>query len=104
MNKRTRNYALSVTPWLLATLSGCATFDKCAVGTCVGDREITAGIRRQLDSVPTLSQEQITVQTIDQVVYLSGLIEAPMDDDAAVAIARNTAGVEKVVDWLAIGP
>jgi osmotically-inducible protein OsmY len=47
--------------------------------------------------VPALSGDQIDVQTLDKIVYLSGLIEEPVAEDA-LAIARNTAGVKKVVD------
>jgi osmotically-inducible protein OsmY len=97
MTMRTSLYAAAFFPLLSAVVAGCATFDKCGFGGCPGDKEIAERIRAQLEMVPALSGDQIDVQTLDKIVYLSGLIEEPVAEDA-LAIARNTAGVKKVVD------
>lgn len=64
-----------MTLWLVigGVLSGCATFEKCGFTGCPGDAEITAEVKALYAEHPELGTS-ITVQTLDHVVYLYGLV------------------------------
>jgi hypothetical protein len=94
-------YALSLT----ATLSGCALYnasEKCGLHDCPGDAQITARVRSQLDRRSDLEPNVITVQTLDHVVYLYGLMSSDVEIDTAESIARQVPGVTRVVSSMAV--
>ena len=91
-----------MTLWLVTggVLSGCATFEKCGLKGCPGDREITAEVRAQFDQHPELGAS-INVQTLDHVVYLYGLVDTPLESEIARSAATETPGVARVVSSIA---
>jgi osmotically-inducible protein OsmY len=94
--------------WILAAilatgLPGCAAYRTCGFSGCAGDAKITADVRAQFDQHPALeAPNSIAVQTIDQVVYLHGLVDTDLERSMADAVALDTPGVVRVVNSIAI--
>lgn len=88
-----------------AGLGGCAAFDtlhKCGAG-CPGDAEISAAVRARLEQhIELLAPNRVSVSTLDGVVYLSGEVATDLQRLDAVAIARATPGVPRVVDLISL--
>ncbi len=76
-------------------LAGCACSQaraKCGAAGCRGDAEITRQVQtlfRQHSEFGT----QLCVQTLDQVVYLTGPVNTDLQRDSAEGLARGVAGV-----------
>jgi BON domain len=84
--------------------SGCAlynTYEKCGFG-CPGDAQITAEIRSRFNQTLDLEPNVITVQTLDHVVYLHGLVSSGLEIDTAESIARSVPGVRRVISSIAV--
>jgi osmotically-inducible protein OsmY len=94
----------------LIAISGCslaacslpATLAKCGLSGCAGDAQITANIRASLYSRPDIFDGGITVQTLDRIVYLYGIVDTDPERIEVVAIARGAPGVADVVDSISI--
>ena len=95
--------------WLLLSLalatSGCAAMHQCASSAeCTADERITGAVRAQLAQYPELlSPNQVYVATRHGVVYLTGQVATDLQRATAESAARQTAGVHKVVDNIALG-
>ena len=87
---------------LIGALSGCATFEKCGFKGCPGDAQVTAEVNALFDRHPELGTS-IHVQTLDQVVYLYGLVDTPLDSQIAQSVALEAPGVTRVVSSIAYG-
>ena len=82
-------------------LSGCAlynTYEKCGVRGCPGDTEITAEVQAQFSHRLDLEPNAITVQTLDHVVYLYGVVSSSLEIGTAESIARKVPHVRGVVN------
>lgn len=93
--------ALAFVLILTGVLSGCAvynTYKKCGVYGCPGDAKITATILARFSQHWELEPNAITVQTLDHVVYLYGVVSSSLEIDTAESIARKVAGVQGVVN------
>ncbi len=91
--------ALSFTV-VLITASGCAAiqaYRKCAAGGCPDDSRITAELRSRLNQRPDLGA-QVYVQTLDNVVCLSGQVTTTIQRDAVELMAHEVPGVRGVND------
>ena len=85
---------------VLITASGCAaiqTYRKCAAGGCPDDSRITAEVRSRLSQRSDLGV-QVYVQTLDNVVSLSGQVTTNLQRDAVESIALQVPGVRGVND------
>ena len=85
---------------VLITVSGCTAFQdyrKCAAGGCPDDARITAELKSQLAQRPDLRAD-VHVQTLDNVVYLSGQVTTSMQRDSAELMAREVPGVRGIID------
>jgi osmotically-inducible protein OsmY len=83
--------------------AGCATYDKCGFGGCPGDANVTANVQAQFDKNPDLGPPNtIAVQTLDHVVYLNGLVGAGLQRQHAESVARETPGVTRVENSIAV--
>lgn len=91
---------------LTNSLGGCAVYhvyQKCGLTGCPGDAQITAAVRTGLRRYPVLAApNQVYVQTLDGVVYLSGQVATDLQRDTAESAARETAGALRVVDSIAL--
>ena len=92
--------ALAFVLILAGAPSGCAlydTYEKCGFHGCPGDAKITADVVLQFKQRSDLEPNAITVQTLDHVVYLHGLVSSGLEIDTAESIARKVPGVTGVV-------
>jgi osmotically-inducible protein OsmY len=88
---------------LASALPGCATNKGCGSGGCTGDAKITANVKTLFDQYPELGPpNSIDVQTLDQVVYLNGLVEEGLERSTAESVARQAPGVKQVVNSIAV--
>jgi osmotically-inducible protein OsmY len=91
---------------LASALAGCATFGETA-GTCQSDgcstdAKITSDIQSSFNAYPEFGADQLRVQTINNVVYLNGILSVSPERADAEAVARQTPGVTQVVDNIAV--
>lgn len=101
MSKIKPLYALALAFTLTAALPGCATSEKCAVNGCAGDAKITANVQARLAQHTDIGTG-IEVQTLNGVVYLNGEVSEGLQRRTAESVARETPGVAKVVDNIAL--
>jgi BON domain-containing protein len=91
---------------LTSLLCGCAAYGsyrKCGHRECPGDAQITAEVRALLDQHPELGPpNQVYVQTLNQIVYLSGEVATDLQRDTADALAGQVAGARRVVDIIGL--
>lgn len=91
---------------LANSLGGCAAYSvykKCGLSGCPGDAQITAEVRARLKRHPVLTApNQVYVQTLDGVAYLSGQVATDLQRDIAESAAREAAGARRVVDSIAL--
>jgi hypothetical protein len=88
-------------PVLTHALSGCTLYnasEKCGFRGCPGDAKITADVVLQLNRCPFIEPNVISVQTLDHVVYLNGVVRSGLEIGAAESIAGQVPGVERVVN------
>jgi osmotically-inducible protein OsmY len=84
-------------------LPGCAAYKKCGLEGCGGDAGITAAVRARLSEHPALEPPNLlTVQTINRVVYLYGVVDTALQRDLAESVALGTPGVARVVNSIGI--
>jgi osmotically-inducible protein OsmY len=82
---------------MLIGLSGCATYEKCGIEGCAGDRQITANVHAAFDQHPELGEPNlINVQTVNHVVYLTGHVSDGAMRSTAESVARQISGVARV--------
>jgi osmotically-inducible protein OsmY len=89
---------------LTGVLSGCAAYNthaKCGFYGCPGDAKITANVLAKFSQRLDLEPNAITVQTLDHVVYLYGLVSSSLEISTAESIARKVPGVTGVVSSVA---
>jgi osmotically-inducible protein OsmY len=67
------------------------------------DRNLAQRVGRRLTADPEVQRFEIDVDALDKVVTLRGQVDTQSEADAAAAIARNTEGVDKVVNKLMVG-
>ena len=95
----------SFTLALLVTgfLTACAADRRCGFAGCPGDSKITADVRELIDRHPDLRAPNIIyVQTLDRVVYLSGIVSTDLMSEAAAAAALEAPGVTRVENSIAV--
>jgi osmotically-inducible protein OsmY len=64
---------------------------------------VTARVKAKLAADPEVSAYAIDVDTVGQVVTLSGRVESEAESAEAEKLARNTEGVSQVVNRLTVG-
>jgi osmotically-inducible protein OsmY len=95
-------YVLAFVIVLTGTLPGCAAYSayrKCGSRGCPGDAKITAEVRSLLNQHPA---NQVYVQTLDGVVYLTGQVATDVQRDTAESAAHEATGVERVINTIAL--
>ena len=73
-------------------------------GVVIDDATITAKVKAAIFAEPDLKTLQISVDTVDGVVSLSGSVDSQKDSDMAKALAAAVAGVKEVDNHLALKP
>jgi osmotically-inducible protein OsmY len=103
MNRHTLFLKLASALLLAVLLSACATNQKCDTKSCSGDAEITEQVRTSLGQHSALmSTMNIGVQTINHVVYLTGLVDTGQERSIAESVAKETPGVTRVVNSISV--
>jgi osmotically-inducible protein OsmY len=84
-------------------LSACATYEKCGLSGCPGDAQISAAVRTLLEQHSGVaSPGAVSVQTLDGVVYLYGVVDTDLMREQAEEIALQAAHVKKVVNSIGV--
>jgi osmotically-inducible protein OsmY len=86
---------------LAASVSGCAVL-KCAPENCAADAKITADVRQVFGQHTEfgVAPAELTVQTINGVVYLNGRVNTVLMRRNAEALVRQVPNVKNVVNSL----
>ena len=71
-------------------------------GCSQSDSGITASVKSKLIADELVKARTINVDTQDKVVTLTGTVQSPIEESHAIEIARNTNGVEEVVDKMSV--
>ena len=78
-----------------------------AIGTActraAGDSEVTSAVQSKINADSGLQDKQLTVQTANGVVTLSGTVDNEAQRTAAARYASSVSGVKQVVDNLQVG-
>jgi hyperosmotically inducible periplasmic protein len=101
MQKHQFACALTMALIVPSLFAGCATERKCGLQGCAGDAQITAKVESLIDQHPDIGTE-VTVQTLNHVVYLTGFVSAGEMRATAERVARTAPGVSEVVDTIAV--
>jgi osmotically-inducible protein OsmY len=87
----------------LLALGGCATVGTCERNRCAEDQAITARVRSLFDQHPAIETPNIvSVETIDHIVYLDGLVDTPYQKVLAGSLAAQVDGVTRVVNMIGL--
>lgn len=90
---------------LACCLCGCAayqTWRKCGSG-CPGDAALSGEVRARLSQhTELLAPNEVDVNVLDGVVYLSGLVATDLQRTIAEDVAHSTPGVHRVVDLIGL--
>lgn len=73
-------------------------------GVAIDDAEITAKVKAAIFAEPGLKTLQISVDTVNGVVTLTGSVDSQSNSDTAKALAGAVAGVNRVENRLALKP
>lgn len=88
---------------LMAAALGCASSSKQdSAGAYIDDSWITTKVKAEILNEPTLKVNQISVETVNHVVQLSGVVDSAASRNKAVAIARSVKGVTSVKNDLQV--
>jgi hyperosmotically inducible periplasmic protein len=83
-------------------LSGCETFGKCTGAACAADAAITRNVTARFANYPALAADSVRIQTLHQVVYLTGMVDTDVERLLAVSLAAEVEGVKRVVDSVSV--
>lgn len=91
---------------LASALCGCnlvRTYEKCGSAGCPGDAQITARVQQSFAQHADLeAPNEIRVQTLDKVVYLTGMVNTSLVRDLAGSLAEQVAGKGRVINSLSL--
>lgn len=86
-----------------AALSACAAFSgRETAGEYVDDSTFTAKVKAQILNDPSLKSQQISVETMQDVVQLSGFVDSAQVKSRAGEVARSVQGVHEVKNNLIV--
>ena len=106
MRNHLSGYALVCLLLLSGAVAGCVAYREyrqCGYGGCADDARITAAIGARLKEHRELAApDEVYVQTVGGVVYLTGHVTTDMQRDTAELLARETPGARRVVDTMSV--
>jgi len=103
MKGRLQLSALALSVVAGGALAGCAVYEKCGVSGCPGDAEITAQVQALFAKHPELEPPNLLqVQTLNHVVYLTGVVDTDYEQQMAEIVARQAPGVTKVINSIGL--
>lgn len=99
-------WILPLAGMLLGMVAGCAAFEevrRCGWNGCPPDAHITAEIEARFEPHTELQPPNaVYVQTLNGVVYLSGIVATGLQRATAEELAREVPGVKRVVNNIAL--
>jgi hyperosmotically inducible periplasmic protein len=98
----TRVKVSSIVLAALLVVSGCTAMTGQTAGQNVDDSTITASVKTKLVADKTANLTRIDVDTINQVVTLSGIVESADQKAKAEQLARQVSGVKGVKNNLQV--
>jgi hyperosmotically inducible periplasmic protein len=98
----TRVKVSSIVLAALLVFSGCTSMTGQTAGQNVDDSTITASVKTKLVADKTANLTRIDVDTINQVVTLSGIVESADQKAKAEQLARQVSGVKGVKNNLQV--
>jgi BON domain len=99
-SKQLRASALMVL--LAGAVPGCAVYEKCGFG-CPGDAAVTVQVNTLFEQHAVLEPPNLVhVQTLDHVVYLTGLVDTDLERQIAESVALEATGVTRVVNSIGL--
>jgi hypothetical protein len=88
---------------LSAALAGCAAYEKCGFHGCPGDAAVTSQVQARFAQHPAIDPPNLLrVQTVDGVVYLTGIVDTDYQRKLATDVAAGAPGVKKVVNSIGL--
>jgi hyperosmotically inducible periplasmic protein len=103
MKGRLQLSALALSVVAGGALAGCAVYEKCGVSGCPGDAEITAQVQALFAKHPELEPPNLLqVQTLNHVVYLTGVVDTDYEQQMAEIVARQAPGVTNVINSIGL--
>jgi osmotically-inducible protein OsmY len=92
-------YTIAFASVVAGVIAGCADFRPNGTQSAIPDAKITADAQARLDLMADLGPPgSIRVQTLDNVVYLNGMVDGGLAKRTAEAAVREVSGVQQVVD------
>jgi hyperosmotically inducible protein len=94
----------------VTTLTGCNNNESAAnppdrtVGQVIDDKTLTASVKAALSQNPDYKFSDVTVDTMNGTVQLSGFVSSSDQKSKAVEIARGVQGVKDVDDKMSTKP
>jgi hyperosmotically inducible protein len=73
------------------------------VGNAMGEAAITAKIKAKMALDDSVRARSVDVSTTGSTVTVTGTVRSAAEHDRTIALARETAGVKRVVDHLVLG-
>lgn len=97
---RMKNLGIATGALILAgMLPGCATYQKCGFAGCPNDAKITADVETRLSHHTELQPPDLLhVKTVNNVVYLSGIVSTGLHSEIAESVAYHNSDVSRVVN------
>jgi osmotically-inducible protein OsmY len=95
-------YAAVLALSLAGALPACAVYKKCGFAGCPGDAQISADVYALFDKHQSLAPGAVSVQTLDGVVYLYGVVDTDLMRTEAQEIAMQAPHVKKVVNSIGV--
>jgi osmotically-inducible protein OsmY len=103
MKRPLRLSALVLSVVVGSALAGCAVYEKCGVSGCPGDAEITAQVQALFVKHSELEPPNLLqVQTLNHVVYLTGVVDTDYERQMAEVVAREAPGVTNVINSIGL--
>ncbi|HSY96967.1 MAG TPA: BON domain-containing protein [Steroidobacteraceae bacterium] len=103
MSRRLQLSAVALGVVVSGALAGCAVYEKCGVSGCPGDAEITAQVQALFVKHPELEPPNLLqVQTLNHVVYLTGVVDTDYEQQMAEVVAREVPGVTNVINSIGL--
>lgn len=92
-------HALASLLIVTGALAGCAATSACRIDDCSRDTTITTNVKTLIDQRLDLGPPRsIQVQTLDNVVYLHGMVGDGLERESAESVALEAPGVTQVVN------
>ncbi len=102
MNQPGKSFVLACGFFVANALAGCAAYEKCGFQGCPGDAKLNAEVQALIGQHPALQPPNLVyVQTLDHVVYLSGMVDTGTERFLAQSVALAAPGVRRVVNNIA---